>query len=62
MNLPKITDISNLLSNPGDFFSVTRTSTDRIVAKAKIGDTKRSKTIYPSNRVVEVISYIPKNK
>ncbi len=57
MNLPSLKNAGNFLKGAGDYFNVERTKTDRIVATAKSGDVKYSKTLYPSGKVVETKSY-----
>lgn len=47
----------NLLKKPGDKMSAEITPTGRKVAKIKLGDVKRSKTVYPGGRTVETLSY-----
>lgn len=41
----------------GDYLSVRKTDSDRIVAKAKRGGVKMSKTFYNTGKVVETKSY-----
>ena len=48
MNLPSLGNIGNFLKGLGDYLKVERTKTDRIVATAKSGDVKLSKTVYPT--------------
>ena len=59
MNLPSILgNVGQMLQNAGDYMKMERTQTDRLVATARLGDVKFSKTLYPStNRVVETKSY-----
>lgn len=55
MNLPSLGNVGNFLK--GDYLKVERTKSDRIVATAKSGDVKLSRTIYPGGRVVDTKSY-----
>jgi hypothetical protein len=57
MNLPSLGNVGSLLKGAGDYLKVERTKSDRIVATAKSGDVKLSKTIYPTGLVVETKSY-----
>jgi len=57
MNLPAFGNVSNFLKEAGDYLKVERTKTDRIIATAKSGDIKLSRTIYPGGRVVDTKSY-----
>lgn len=61
MNLPSLGNIGNFLKSLGDYLKVERTKTDRIVATAKSGDVKLSKTVYPTGRVVKQ-SHTSQNK
>ena len=56
-DLPALKRIQSIFKNPGDYMSITRTKSDRIVAKAKLGSIKQSKVLYPSGRIVETKSY-----
>ncbi len=57
MNLPSLGNVGNFLKGAGDYLKVERTKSDRIVATAKSGDVKLSRTIYPGGRVVDTKSY-----
>ncbi len=57
MNLPALGNVSSFLKGAGDYLKVERTKSDRIIATAKSGDVKLSRTIYPSGRVVDTKSY-----
>lgn len=59
MNLPSLQNAGIFLKGAGDYLKFERTKTDRIVATAKSGDVKYSKTLYPSGKVVETKSYKP---
>ena len=57
LNLPSLGNVGNFLKGAGDYLKVERTKSDRIVATAKSGDVKLSRTIYPGGRVVDTKSY-----
>lgn len=57
MNLPSLGNVGNFLKESGYFLKVEKTKSDRIVATAKSGDVKLSRTVYPSGRVVDTKSY-----
>ena len=57
MNLPSLGNVGSFLKGAGDYLKVERTKSDRIVATAKSGDVKLSKTIYLTGQVVETKSY-----
>lgn len=61
MNLPSLFgNIGQVLQNAGDNMKIERTPKDRLVATAKLGDVKFSRTIYPTTgRIVETKSYKP---
>ena len=59
MNLPSLFgNIGQALQQAGDFMKVERTKTNRLVATAKQGNVKLSRTVYPTTgRIVETKSY-----
>ena len=57
MNLPSLGNVSNYLKEAGDYLKFESTKSDRLVATAKSGDVKQSRTVYPGGRVVDTKSY-----
>lgn len=57
-----MSNIFDIITKPGDKLELSVTSTLRKVIKMKIGDVILSATQYPSGRIVETRSYMPKSK
>ena len=63
LSLFKNTSLSgtnHILKNPGDSLRLKITPTNRFVANANISGIKLSRTVYPTGRVVETRSFLPK--